>query len=96
MLGLLLCGLLSEAVQALLDRGVQGGGRVDRHTWGTNAGFPAASQMTQGCHVDPNSGTHLWLLGCLLSDSPTVARALCSVVRLPPAVCLPSGPRCCS
>lgn len=58
MLGLLLCGLLSEAVQALLDRGIQGGGRVDRHTWGTNAGFPAvkataAQRPLRGLYLRP-------------------------------------------
>lgn len=58
MVGLLLCGLLSEAVQALLDRGVQGGGRVDRHTWGTNAGFPSSQSHSRSAPaVASTSGT---------------------------------------
>lgn len=79
--GLQLHGLLSEAIQALLDRGIQGGGRVDRDTGGTNAGFPAVKATAAQCllrglylrllHICGEEGQQVTLtIGSLEEHSP--------------------------
>ena len=52
-------GFISEAIQGLPNRGVQGGGRVDGDTRGTDAGFPAV-KLTAGQRL--LHSLHLWPL----------------------------------
>lgn len=52
-------GPISDAIQGLQDGGIQGGGRVDRHTRRPDAGLPAVKPAASQCLL---RGFHLWPL----------------------------------